>query len=153
MVKIFYKRFDTNYIVCDTVVTYTVIPMSLSELKAMLFAPDKILHGKASVGVLIGTIVIAIVGYLLGLHPVSIMILEGGFMAALSVEGTQWYDNKKAKERGDPPPHEVSVLDAFFSTLAPLVAVIVLEVVRALGQLPPWLAVFSTDRVPFWMSI
>lgn len=126
--------------------------MTLAELRAKLTAADKILHGKASIGVLIATLVIAVIGYFLGLHPVSIMIMEGGFLAAWSVEGTQWFDNYKAKQRGETPPHDVSALDAFFSHLAPLVFVIILEVARFLGHLPAWMNVFQSDRVPFWMS-
>lgn len=125
--------------------------MTLSDIKAKLTAPDKILHGKASVGVLVAAIAIVIVGYMLGLHPVSIMLLEAGVLAAAAVEGAQWHDNKLATDQGRPATRDVSALDAFYSTLAPLVAVVALEVVRWLGKLPEWLNVFTTDRLPFWM--
>lgn len=125
----------------------------LTTLKTKFLAPDKIVHGKGSIGVLIGIIAIAFFGYHLGLHPVSIMMLEGGLLAAASVEGTQWYTNKSDKANGLEPRHEVSLLDAFFSTLAPLAMVILIEVLRYFHQLPAWMNVFTSDKLPVWLTL
>jgi len=126
--------------------------MSFKTILATLTAPDKVLHGKGSIGVLLLSIAILFVGYQVGLHPVSIMLLEGGLLAAISVEGTQWFDNKNAKARGEAPPHEVSALDAFFSTLAPLVAVIAIEVARFLGVLPTVFNALQSNKLPPWLT-
>jgi hypothetical protein len=127
--------------------------MTLSQLKAIIFAPDKVLHAKASAAVLVGNAVMIYIGYMLGLHPLTIMCLVGAWTAAAAVEGTQWWDNRGAKARGEPPPHDVSFLDAVASAFLPTVAAIAFEVARFFGQLPVWASTFSTDRIPPWLSI
>jgi hypothetical protein len=112
---------------------------------------DKILHGVASFAVLFLTVAIMAVCYFLGLSPISTMFVIGGWIAGISVEGTQWNDNKNAEEAGQAPVHGVEFWDCVASAFAPTLAAVVYEVLRALHLLPSW-AMISFDRIPPWMT-
>src|SRR5579862_2428609 len=80
--------------------------MTLKDIVAQITAPDKILHMKASVAVLIGTFALISVLAYIGLHPVSIMLLISGWAAGGAVEFTQWMDNREADANNQPHPHD-----------------------------------------------
>ena len=118
---------------------------TLNKIFGKWLAPDKILHLVASFGVMLFIIALVVVMTIFGIHPLAQTFVVGGVCAAFSVEGTQWFDNRNAAKRGDPPPHEVSMADAVASFFWPVVVAVIIQALFVTGYLQPML-----DAVYAW---
>lgn len=118
------------------------------DIKA-LFAPDKITHFKYGIIAAVVCVIASFLGSALGLMPITVILLIGGWGSGLAVEATQYQDNKKAEAEGLPPPHGVEFLDAFASALACTILAVGLEVVRYFGTLPDH-PVFTYGKQAIW---
>lgn len=93
-----------------------VVPLA-GRVGLSLIPRDKVVHAAGS---LVVASFCAAVGYALlraGMKPLSVVVAVGGTAAALSVEGTQWFDNRASRTAGEQPRHEVSMLDALASSI------------------------------------
>lgn len=107
----------------------------------MQIRPDWILHAKGGAIVLVAAVGLAIVGRWSGLAWPTITLLLAGFIAGASVEGAQAADNRLAKSRGLPLPHEVALGDLVASAMPCWVAAIAVELALRYAHqvIPTWL--------------
>lgn len=104
-----------------------------------MLAPDKILHLKGGLIVLLAALAMAIVSQQLGLHWLTLVLSVAGLAAGASVEATQYADNRRAAAAGQLAPHDVSPADLVASA-APCWAVAVgVELAHQAQRLPAWL--------------
>jgi hypothetical protein len=92
-----------------------------------MLAPDKILHLKGGLIVLLAALAVALVGHQVGVHWLPLLLVVAGLAAGASVEATQLADNRRAAALGQLAPHEVSVADLAASAAPCWAAAVVIE--------------------------
>lgn len=102
----------------------------------MALAKDKIDHLKAGLIVLAITLLFGLAGLNAGVHPLTLIVLAGGFGAGAAVEFAQRDSNRRLLAQGLQPIHEVSRADLLASVAAALVAMVALEVAHSYRLLP-----------------